>query len=309
MHRLRDHTGAAGWVLAVLVVLAAGVPQPARAYTAHVHQELTFLAAKQLGRCLSDSPIAPLGPLEVRYVVRRNVAESERSVLRRMFQWRYYDRSQKQRTLLGLIETRLHRHYNENVRELERADSLSKRYSTLGTLVHHLQQVTVPAHVVPIFYLRVWPLASGDRLDEYPLDLPALEAAVGTLCEPLFATDSNDLKALLTSTAEATRAAIRAPIPGMPASWTEFWQSDGDPGDFGDYGSAGNNFGDAARFRCGPRRRAHCHLVDNDPIYAEFALQRHLDAVLATMRAMLIVQRSMAPTADATVTRARPPDS
>ncbi len=275
----------------LVLALIACLPAAVGAYPAAVHQELTFLAAKQLSRCLEGSGIPPLGPLEVRYVVKRDVAEANRSILRRMFQWRYYDRRQKARGFLGLVETRLHEHYNKTVRALRRADSLPDRYRDLGTLVHYLQEVTVPAHVIPIFNPRIWRLSEGDTLDKYPLDKSAVEAHLDGLCGPLFADDAEDFIGLLVETAERTRAAAREPIPGLPADWTAFWRDDGDPSDFGEYGPAGNRFGRATSFRCGPARRERCHLVDDDPIYRAFATARHVDAVLATMRAMLMAQR------------------
>ena len=50
---------AAVW-LCVAVVLGMAPLSAAHGYTARVHQELTFIAAKQLGRCLAGSPVAPL---------------------------------------------------------------------------------------------------------------------------------------------------------------------------------------------------------------------------------------------------------
>lgn len=284
----------------IVPFLIACLPVTAQTYPGPIHQELTFLAAKQLSHCLQGTDIPPLGPLEVRYIVKRDVSEAERSIFRRMLQWRYYDRRQKARGFLGIVETRLHEHYNKTARALRHADSLRERYTDLGILVHYLQEVTVPAHVIPIFNPRVWRLIEGDTMDKYPLDKAAVEARLGGLCKPLFADQANDFKQLLVETAEHTRAAAREPIPGLPADWTAFWRDDADPSDFGEYGPAGNRFGLATSFRCGPDRRARCHLVDDDPIYGEFATARHVDAVLATMRAMLMAQKWFTRQANAT---------
>jgi hypothetical protein len=74
----------------------------------------------------------------------------------------------------------------------------------------------------------------------------------------------------------------------MPVSWQAFWTPSDKPGGFGDYGAAGNNFGRNTEFRCGDRQR--CVLLRNDPLYNDFARDRHTDAVRSTMRAMFIVQ-------------------
>ena len=44
----------------------------------------------------------------------------------------------------------------------------------------------------------------------------------------------------------------------------------------------------ASNSKCGETK---CVLLDKDPLYDAFALERHVDAVNATMRAMLWLQR------------------
>jgi hypothetical protein len=74
----------------------------------------------------------------------------------------------------------------------------------------------------------------------------------------------------------------------LPVSWQVFWKPASKAGDFGEYGPAGNNFGRKTSFRCGAAKP--CLLLDDDPLYEEFALQRHADAVRATMQAMYLLQ-------------------
>ena len=57
---------------------------------ARVHQQLTFLAAKQLSRCDQTSELQPLSALDTRYVVRANIAQADSNVFWRMFRWNYY---------------------------------------------------------------------------------------------------------------------------------------------------------------------------------------------------------------------------
>ena len=79
-------------------------------------------------------------------------------------------------------------------------------------------------------------------------------------------------------------------MSGMPTTWEAFWTL-GAPGEFGEYGDAGNNFGRPTRFNCGEAER--CVLLKDDPLYAAFALERHVAAVRATMAAMLLAQREV----------------
>ena len=74
-------------------------------------------------------------------------------------------------------------------------------------------------------------------------------------------------------------------------SSTAFWRPDPDADGFGDYGPAGNSFGRRTEFRCAGGER--CVLLKDDPLYAEFALARHADAVRGTQAAMLLMQLSM----------------
>jgi hypothetical protein len=93
---------------------------------------------------------------------------------------------------------------------------------------------------------------------------------------------------VLRDTAAATLRAVQRHIDSLPATWQAFWQLADDPRQFGEYGVAGNNFGKRTEFDCGDTR---CVLLDDDPIYDAFALARHVDAVNATARAMLWLQR------------------
>ena len=72
-------------LLAWLLPIAA---MPAFGYESAVHQQLTFLAAKQLSRCDQTSELQPLSALDTRYVVRANIAQADSNVFWRMFRWK-----------------------------------------------------------------------------------------------------------------------------------------------------------------------------------------------------------------------------
>lgn len=273
-----------------LLVLALAAPG-ALAYTTDTRQALTFMAAKRFNRCVEGTDVPRLTALQVRNLVRGNIREGERNVLRRSMRWSFYDRSgDDDKRLLWAIETRMHGRY-DSTRENVLADagvSENDRYVFLGIIAHYLQTVTVPADVVPIFHPRPWRWPAGDRFTRYELDEEVLERYLGTLCEELLATPGDETFAtLLDRTAAATMAAIRSPIADMDATWQAFWEED-EPGRFGSYGPAGNNFGRGTGFPCGEDR---CLLLDDDPIYEEFAARQHRLAVLGTMRAVLLLQR------------------
>ncbi len=153
---------------ALLLVLALG-PLPVVAYEGQTHQRLTFLAAKQFNRCVAETGIAPVTPLQVRYMARSNAALAEGNLFSRMFRWRYYDRAEEaERSALWVIDTRFHEHFNELKRRLESARNEVDLYRQLGRVISYLQLVTSPPHVVPVYTGRFWRFSFADRFDSFP---------------------------------------------------------------------------------------------------------------------------------------------
>ena len=274
----------------VAAVLAAG---SVVAYEGDIHQELTFIAARQYNQCAEDTHLATLTPLEVRYIAIANANQADAGFWRRMFRWNYYNRGdQSSAKFLWLFDTRMHNHYRTTLRRLEEARDLSRRFTNLGRVINYVQDATTPVHVVPVYTARWWRFSISDRFNGFPVDADAVATALGEDCSAIRSTDVG-FDNLLITTAERTIASVTESIPGLPVSWEAFWELNDDPEDFGRYGNAGNNFGREARFRCDrpeDGRRKNCVLVQNDPLYREYAQARHLDAVQATITAMAIMQ-------------------
>ncbi|MGD8416272.1 MAG: hypothetical protein PVH91_04380 [Pseudomonadales bacterium] len=276
-------------LLGVLLVTVAAAS--AGAYDGRDHQFFTFLAAKQFNRCVEDTEIPTLTPLQVRYMARANAGLADRSVLARMFNWRYYDRAdQSEHSFLWIVNTRFHDHYNELSDRMVTDKDPVTAYQDLGRILSYIQLVTSPARVVPVYTARFWRFSFGDRFDGYPVDEAALSALMEGDCGFLEEIP-NSYEAVLEDTANKTLAAVGAPIDGLPTRWTAFWMPSSDPGGFGDYGPAGNSFGRRTEFRCGDDQR--CVLLQDDPLYREFALARQRDAVVGTQAAMLLMQMSL----------------
>ncbi len=268
------------------VVIAVGLQ--AHGYEGSFHQKLTFLAAKQFNRCVVDSAIPSVTPLQVRYVAKSNIGQSDTNLFVRMFNWSYYDRgAQAERSFLWLVDTRFHKHFNEVVASLGDADNVAERYRRLGRLVNYVQDVTSPARSVPVYTARFWRFNLADRFDSFPVDEEAVEEALLGSCDYLNSVNESYIE-ILTDVASSTLAAVQGPMTGMPVSWEIFWKLNDDQHGFGEYGPAGNNFGRKSEFRCGEVER--CVLLDDDPLYADFALQRHIDAAIGTMRALKVLQ-------------------
>ena len=278
-----------------MLTLVSGLASaPSFAYDADTHQQLTFLAAKHFTRCLARSEPEALTPLQVRYVARANVGQAQSGFFRRGVRWSYYPRGDADgRALFGLIETRFGEQFDAAVAALEEAAtnaeddaSLLKR---LGRVVFYLQEVSSPAHVVPVYTSRWWRFSVGDRFDDYPVDEERVQALLdGSCSDPL---DDLDLYGILAQTAERTLGAVDSSIPGMPSTWQAFWRFPDSAGDFGEYGAAGNRFGLKSEFRCDDET---CVLLRDDPLYADFAAAQHALAVRATAQAMLLVRAAPA---------------
>lgn len=278
-------------VLAAL--LAAGLGCGAAAYEGDIHQQLTFIAALQYNRCVDGTHLQRLTPLQVRYVAKANANQADSPWWQRLFRWNYYDRSgEVSGRVLWLLETRMHIGFADTLQRLERTRDLSRRFSSLGSVVSYVQDATTPTHVAPIFTARWWRFSVNDRFASYPVDADALSAALGDDCADVRAADGT-FEALLADTAERTVASILQPIRGMPATWEAFWELDKDADDFGSYGAAGNNFGRETAFRCPGDRERRCVLLANDPLYVEYAKARHLHAVQATVSALAIMQQRL----------------
>ena len=275
-----------------LAGLALALGAGGAAYESPIHQKLTFVAAKQLNRCLAGRVIPPVNALQVRMIARANARQADTNIFVRMVRWNYYDRSGVgDRDILWVIDTRFHEHFDQQVRQLAAASGGAEAFPYVGRILNYVQDVTSPAHAAPVYTARWWRLGLKDRFDGFPIDEDRLAAAVRESCAHVLASTAS-YEGVLRETAEDTLTAIEAPMFGLPASWEAFWTLNENPGKFGEYGPAGNNFGRNTRFRCGGQGR--CVLLSEDPLYQEFALQRHIGAVVASMRVMLILQRQRA---------------
>ena len=272
-----------------LLFLLMGFAAELHSYDSDIHQQLTFLAAKQYSKCAeTQQGLYRPSALDVRYLVRANVAQADAGFFSRMFRWNYYSPNpQDQKDVLWVIETRFQGHYRSLLRQVELGDKAEDRLKAVGRVISYLQDVTSPPRVVPVFTGRWWRFSFSDRFDRFPVDADAIDERLVNSCDRL-ELGSEDFETLLSTTANTTISAIKEEIAGYPVTWEAFWSFGEKSGDFGEYGIAGNQFGKRSSFRCADDER--CLLLEDDPLYQEFALQRHVEAVQATMKALLIMQ-------------------
>lgn len=278
------------------VTICGGGHVGAYAYEGPLHQQLTFIAVRHYNNCIDGDDLR-LSALQARYMAKANVKQADGGFWRGLFRWNFYNRDdQKPRSLMWVVETRLHQGFEQLVASLDRSESLADRYSNLGRVVNHLQDMTSPTHVVPVFASRWWRFNVGDRFDEFPIDEDALNQHFGVDCAQVtgLIQDTVDVGygELLRLTAETTFRAVKEDIEGLPFTWEVFWKPDDNPGSFGEYGAAGNNFGRETAFKCANVRRPRCVMLNDDPLYVDFARERHLNAVQTTIAALARLQRA-----------------
>ncbi len=282
------HAGVGPLMFCLAVVPAARV----LAYEGGLHQQLTFIAARQFNRCAHETSVLQrLSALDTRYIVRANVAQSESNVFARMFRWNYYNRKdQTNRSSFGLIDTRFHDRFDQLTRRLGDAPDRAGELENLGRIVYFLQEVTSPARAVPVYTGRWWRGSTSDRFDRFGIDVAQVEHLVEDTCDVLLEANIS-FEDILTDAAEDTLEGVRSGILGFPVTWEVFWEFAEEADEFGEYGEAGNQFGERTEFDCGEAQR--CLLLEDDPLYSGFAMQRHAAAVFATMRAMALVQTTL----------------
>ena len=295
----------------LLVVLGAVWPAShVRAYESDIHQQLTFIAARQYNACVQSQPSTPrLSALDSRYIVKANVAQADGGFFGRIFRWPYYNRDdQTNQSAWWVFETRFHERFENQLSLIARDAKPEQQLRAVGRVVSFVQDVTSPAHVVPVYTGRWWRFSLSDRFNRYAIDPGRIEAAVAQRCAEVVSYEES-LAQLLVDTASSTLRAVRSPIFDYPTTWESFWRLADDADEFGEYGPAGNAFGERTQFRCGAARtdaqgktrRELCLLLDNDPLYREFAFDRHVQAVVATMRVLHAYQtRNTQPMLDAT---------
>jgi hypothetical protein len=274
------------------LALGLGAPAGASAYDGRMHQELTFLAAKQLNRCLGDTAAQPFTPLQVREIAARSAELADGGFFARLFRWHYFDPLERDDSSVAwVLETRFTEHFREEVRELDEARQEEDTLRAFGRLLAYLQMVSSPARAVPVYAPRFWRLTFSDRFDHFPLREAELEARLADDCSHLAHVPAG-FEDLLVEVAADTVGAVKGSIGRLPATWESFWALPEEPGEFGSYGPAGNNFGRYVEFPCGTGDIHRCVLITDDPAYLAFAFDRQLAAVRATARAMLLLRRS-----------------
>lgn len=169
----------------------------------------------------------------------------------------------------------------------------SKQAAALGSAIHYLQDMAVPAHVIPITHTSF-----SDGFEDLDVSVSTFES---DHCHSLFkkALASSLFEILQTTSIQTLHAvshevAITLDGQAIPVKWNEAFWKEGSGNDFGDYGTFGNQFGTSQFIFYTSSGMTHSVQVLNEK-YTQFKAQQLRAAVTATQMALLWFLRRTSP--------------
>lgn len=225
----------------LLPTLAILFPSPSPAYSLSDHRQITLDASQLVLDCYPGT----LNHQEIESLIDANLWEDQ-NVLRKWTEYsHFYHPEHDFRSLRATSRDRMLNLESQ----LKRRPPASRSLDLLGKALHHLQDMTVPPHVVPVNH--IW----TDGFEALPTGpSPLSRTRAGADCTELLNTSSlTPLSELHQSLAEQTWRLVRdGSIPALRVSHgTErrtrlplqaFWSTNG-ASEWGSYGIFGNAFG------------------------------------------------------------------
>ncbi|ABM01112.1 hypothetical protein SHAM105786_06510 [Shewanella amazonensis] len=310
------------YLFALLILLAFS----AKGYhPKEAHEPLTTLAVDAMAQCginLSESTRLQLmqGNLAMdegagklpKELMNTSFAKAVFPMTKRIHNWHFYhpDKTADAQRLAGKTDMSMARLWQAAQAGLEQAPAEHKAYY-LGAIIHLIQDVTVPAHAVPVYHgpkIIAWqrefaPLVNylgfgfrgifviHDPVDDWPVNSTGAEQPIAAIpCPELHAASSNlsaNFDALRTRVARQTLTALDNPIPGCAAPWRLFWREDLGHRYFAGYTQGIKPFGRANSLS------GEGISIDGrpcEPDYQGFVETRHRAAIEATMAALQLSQ-------------------
>jgi hypothetical protein len=260
------------------LVLAAA--SPARAYELSDHKRITVQAVDELNACfpglISETQKTALWTSDL---------EEDIDLIRKDLLYSHFFNPYKQLEM---------RRYDSSVRVARLQEAIARDeaegdhdglglFIHLGHIAHHLQDMSVPPHVVPVMH---W---INDGFEKY--DLKG-DISSGLSCADLLTEPTQSPMELLQATAKATlRSLSELNVPviagsrPMSVSGDAFWKESTD-NQFGTYGFLGNHFGEALFVEHGTE-----YAVATD-FYARYKQQQMKLGTQATLQALFGVLTS-----------------
>jgi hypothetical protein len=263
--------------LSAIFFLVLAVASPAQAYELSDHKRITVQAVEELNACFPGL-----------------ISETQKTALWTSDLEEDVDLIQKDLLYSHFFNPYKHlqmRRYDSLVRVVRLQEAIARDQAVgdhedlalfihLGHLVHHLQDVSVPPHVVPVMH---W-INDGFEKYDFKGDISS-----GLSCADLLTQPAQSPVELLLLTAKATLRSlsdlsvqVRAGSRSMTVRGDAFWEESTD-NHFGSYGFLGNHFGEALFVEQGTE-----YVVSAD-FYTSYKQQQMKLGAQATLKALFRV--------------------
>jgi hypothetical protein len=214
--------------LLVLGTLALGFPRRVSAFKPETHAEITRRAAQRLDACLPQ-----LSRSFDREALQQASEDEDDWTLERLRNWHFFDRERRlvndwlfQRSATRVVQKRaaVLAELLAGARPGSPVDR-EQLSEAVGALLHFIQDMAVPSHVVPIYHVGDEPFDS--YYDEHGRSLSTTPAPCSSLLDRAATLPRKGAAlALYEQTARATWAALDQPAQDAPA-WRTLWLADG----------------------------------------------------------------------------------
>lgn len=228
-------THAIGLRTLLLIALASRLmSQPVYAYSLKDHRQLTEAAFQSIERCFPGS----IEPSEAAAVVSANLWEDKNLIDK----WFKYSHFYQPRHEVGMLRENSQARVRAIQDRLDQGGlSRPKELDLIGALLHHVQDMTVPLHVMPVNHFWTDGFEKLAVTTESRLQFDSCE----TLLMQSLAIDAVGLhhQTAVETYEDVLDSSLQATSPqgfSIPLTW--FWE-EGTDGEFGSYGLLGNAFG------------------------------------------------------------------
>jgi hypothetical protein len=222
--------------LLLLTALCAGFTSPAHAFKPDLHYEFTLAAFdKYVELCPTGIPLDRRASLRESFAAGTKAEDADLTRLgSRATNWHFYNRDSipplwwANTTLEKVYERRVKRLHKLLARKPGAADTdkhLGKVFRQAGRVLHYVEDMSAPAHVIPVFHGFTIP----DDFDEYqPRDAAALRRKLTREdCTRITKEQrAQDLKDLINATAKETLVAIGQEGTAAEETrqlWSKYW--------------------------------------------------------------------------------------
>lgn len=204
------------------------------------HPFVTHNAISVYQSCLQELELDDSLKLGANNIAEATKEEDESPLFERYFNWHFHDKYNEKEHVMGRSLTgankSLHKVYNSRINSLMDAiqvknQDIEKIYKYTGSVIHYVQDMTVPAHVAPIYHYD-FIIDRSDYFDEMPEWKGSANFLTLAQCKKLSNNNQNiklALNTILNNTAKNTRNRIKQIITTSSnhelkgKTWEEFW--------------------------------------------------------------------------------------